>query len=41
MLLAAVLELGTEVGGMDTPIAIDPDTGRPWRVTMWHAAFIA
>ena len=31
MLLAAVRELGTEVGGMDTPIAIDTDTGRPWR----------
>jgi integrase len=31
MLLAAVLELGTEIGGMDTPIAIDSDTGRPWR----------
>ena len=27
----AVIELGTEVGGMDTPILIDPDTGRPWR----------
>jgi hypothetical protein len=31
MLLAAVRELGTEVGGMNTPIAVDPDTGRPWR----------
>jgi hypothetical protein len=31
MLLATVLELGTEIGGMDTPIAIDSDTGRPWR----------
>jgi hypothetical protein len=31
MLLGAVLELGTEIGGMDTPIAIDTDTGRPWR----------
>ncbi|MFC0804684.1 MULTISPECIES: integrase [Sinorhizobium] len=28
---AAVHELGTEVGGMDTPISIDPDTGNPWR----------
>ena len=31
MLLAEVRELGTEVGGMDTPIAIDIDTDRPWR----------
>ena len=31
MVLAMVLELGTEIGGMDTPIAIDSDTGRPWR----------
>jgi integrase len=28
---AAIAELGTEVGGMDTPISIDPDTGSPWR----------
>ena len=28
---AAVGELGTELGGMDTEISIDPDTGRPWR----------
>ena len=28
---AAVAELGLEVGGMDTPIGIDPDSGRPWR----------
>ncbi|TIS62539.1 MAG: integrase, partial [Mesorhizobium sp.] len=28
---AAVRELGTEVGGMDTPISVDPDTGDPWR----------
>jgi hypothetical protein len=27
----AVDELGFEVGGMDTPISPDPDTGRPWR----------
>jgi integrase len=27
----AVAELGIERGGMDTPITIDPDTGRPWR----------
>jgi hypothetical protein len=24
-------EMGTEVGGMDTPISLDPDTGLPWR----------
>ncbi|HMR30092.1 MAG TPA: hypothetical protein PKA13_12110 [Geminicoccaceae bacterium] len=30
-ILTAVAELGTEIGGMDTPISIDPDTGRPWR----------
>jgi integrase len=23
--------IGTETGGMDTPISIDPDTGKPWR----------
>src|SRR3546814_11586477 len=28
----AVASLGTEVGGMDTPISIDPESGRPWRV---------
>ncbi|PZR83282.1 MAG: integrase [Stutzerimonas stutzeri] len=28
---AAVLELGVETGGMDTPIAILPETGKPWR----------
>jgi hypothetical protein len=27
----AVASLGTEVGGMDTPISIDPESGRPWR----------
>ena len=27
----AVASLGTEVGGMDTPISIDPENGRPWR----------
>jgi hypothetical protein len=31
MVLATVRELGTEIGGMDTPIAIESDTGRPWR----------
>ncbi|QPB24243.1 integrase [Rhizobium sp. 007] len=28
---AAVRELGVETGGMDTPISILPETGRPWR----------
>lgn len=28
---AAARELGTEIGGMDTQISVDPDTGRPWR----------
>jgi len=28
---AAVLELGVETGGMDTPISILPETGKPWR----------
>lgn len=28
---AAVTDLGVEVGGMDTPISIDPESGRPWR----------
>jgi hypothetical protein len=28
---AAIAELGTEVGGMDAPISIDPDPGSPWR----------
>lgn len=23
--------IGTETGGMDTPISIDPDSGKPWR----------
>lgn len=31
LLLDAVTELGIEPGGMDTPIASDPDSGRPWR----------
>jgi hypothetical protein len=30
-LLDAVKELGVEQGGMDTAIAIDPESGRPWR----------
>ncbi|AZO59404.1 MAG: integrase [Mesorhizobium sp.] len=28
---AALLELGLETGGMETPIAILPETGKPWR----------
>jgi integrase len=28
---AAVRELGVEAGGMDTPISILPETGKPWR----------
>ncbi len=28
---AVARELGTEIGGMDTPISVDPDTGDPWR----------
>jgi hypothetical protein len=31
LVTAAVNEIGIEVGGMDTPISVDPDTGRPWR----------
>jgi integrase len=27
----AIAAIGTETGGMDTPISIDPDTGKPWR----------
>ena len=27
----AVAELGTEIGGFDTPVSDDPDLGRPWR----------
>jgi integrase len=26
-----IAAIGTETGGMDTPISIDPDTGKPWR----------
>lgn len=28
---AAAADLGVEPGGMDTPISLDPDSGRPWR----------
>ena len=31
LIAAAVTELGLEIGGMDTPISIDPATQRPWR----------
>jgi hypothetical protein len=31
LVAAAVDEIGVEVGGMDTPISLDPNTGRPWR----------
>ena len=31
LIAAAVTELGTEAGGMDTPVSIDPDSGKPWR----------
>ncbi len=28
---AAIREIGIEVGGMDTSLSLDPDTGQPWR----------
>ena len=31
LIKAVAAELGVEVGGMDTPISIDPDSGQPWR----------
>ena len=31
LISAAIAELGTAIGGMDTPISADPDTGLPWR----------
>jgi len=31
LVTAAIDAIGIEIGGMDTPIAADPDTGRPWR----------
>jgi hypothetical protein len=31
LIAAAVAELGTEAGGMDTPIWVDPDRCSPWR----------
>jgi integrase len=31
LVVDAAAVLGTETGGMDTPITVDPDTGKPWR----------
>ena len=31
LILDAIAAIGTEVGGMDTPISVDPDTGKSWR----------
>ena len=31
LIAAAITELGTEVGGLDAPIAVDPGTRQPWR----------
>ncbi len=31
LVLDAVTVIGTETGGMDTVISVDPDTGKPWR----------
>ena len=31
LIAAAIAELGTEIGGIDTPNSADPDTGLPWR----------
>jgi len=31
MLVTALKRLGSEIGGMNTPVTVDPDTGRPWR----------
>lgn len=31
LIKAAVRELGVEIGGMDTPISLLPETGEPWR----------
>ncbi len=31
LVAAAIAAIGIETGGMDTPIAVDPDRGRPWR----------
>ena len=40
LIAAAVAELGTEIGGMDTAISADPDTGLPWR-TRFDAKVLA
>ena len=31
LVLGTINVIGTETGGLDTPISIDPDTGKPWR----------
>lgn len=31
LVAAAINAIGIETGGMDTPITVDPDKGRPWR----------
>ena len=31
LILEAYRRMGPEIGGMDTPISVDPDTGTPWR----------
>jgi len=31
LVAAAIDAIGIETGGMDTPIAVEPDTGQPWR----------
>src|SRR3546814_21010600 len=36
LIAAAIAELRTAIGGMDTPNSADPDTGMPWR-TRLHA----
>lgn len=37
LIAAVIAELGTEIGGMDTPISADPDTGLPWRTQIGRA----
>src|SRR3546814_16008075 len=34
LIAAAIAELGTAIGGMDTPNSADPDTGMPWRTRL-------
>jgi integrase len=31
LVATAIRDTGVEIGGMDTPISTDPDTGQPWR----------